>query len=195
MNTHPVFESWYVPGGPGSGIGSTLDYTALYREWLQRFLREENVRSVFDFGCGDWQFSRLLDWTGADYHGVDVVPSLVERLRTEYGGPGKFFSVVDPGNPEACMPGRADLFVAKDVFQHLPTDYLVWMLPMLRARFRLVLLVNDWSDREGWVNAEIRTGEYRPLDPAKPPFNLDVMLAFDFGTEFQKRAYLWRPKS
>lgn len=190
---HPVFESWYVPGGQGSGEGSKPSYTELYRKWIESFIVNESVKSVFDFGCGDWQFSKLINWGPATYRGVDVVSFLVERLKKEYEKPGRSFGVVDPENPEASMPESADLFVSKDVFQHLPISYLARLIPTLRERFRLVLLVNDWSDSP-LVNAEIKVGEYWPIDPAKKPLNLDVTLAFDFGTSWQKRAYLWRTR-
>jgi len=45
----------------GSGIGSHAVNTQGYVRFLQRFIRANGVKSVVDFGCGDWQFSRAID--------------------------------------------------------------------------------------------------------------------------------------
>ena len=65
----------------GSGFGSLPQTTETYRGFLQEFLARNDVRSVIDAGCGDWQFSRLIDWTGIDYLGIDV--SAVALKNTE----------------------------------------------------------------------------------------------------------------
>jgi len=41
--------------------------TGPYRTSLEDFIRANGVRSVLDYGCGDWQFSRLIDWQQAFY--------------------------------------------------------------------------------------------------------------------------------
>ena len=63
----------------GSGEGSTVAATAPYRRILEHVLASPDVRSVTDVGCGDWQFSGLVDWQGKAYVGIDVVPELIER--------------------------------------------------------------------------------------------------------------------
>src|SRR5437870_4263480 len=47
-----------------SGPGSTMASTVEYRGFLQNFLKEKGIRSVVDLGCGDWEFSQNMDWTG-----------------------------------------------------------------------------------------------------------------------------------
>ena len=70
-----------------------------------------------DFGCGDWQFSRLVDWHGASYVGMDIVPSVIQHNRERYGGPGVEF-MVTPEDPSR-LPD-AELLICKDILQHLP---------------------------------------------------------------------------
>src|SRR5689334_18951608 len=50
--------------GGTSGEGSMLETTVEYREFLQDFLKTNQIQTVIDVGCGDWQFSRTLDWSG-----------------------------------------------------------------------------------------------------------------------------------
>jgi len=71
--------------GYGSGVGSLPGNNAGYIELVQSFLEKERVQSVVDFGCGDWQFSRLMDWKGATYVGLDLVPDLIEANRKAFG--------------------------------------------------------------------------------------------------------------
>jgi hypothetical protein len=59
----------------GSGPGSHPDSTIEYRAFLARFMEANEVGSVTDLGCGDWQFSRYIDWSRASYTGLDVVPA------------------------------------------------------------------------------------------------------------------------
>jgi hypothetical protein len=76
---YAVFEDIYEHDGwrHGSGSGSLIETTGTYRALLQRLLVERGVHSVVDFGCGDWQFSRLIDWTGITYTGYDVAKSVI----------------------------------------------------------------------------------------------------------------------
>ncbi len=55
-----------------------------YRAFVQQFMSRNSVRSVVDLGCGEWQFSRLIDWTGVRYLGVDVVPAVIEKNRPRF---------------------------------------------------------------------------------------------------------------
>jgi hypothetical protein len=72
------FEYIYAANiwGHGSGGGSSPINTRGYRRFLQNFLRKNNIKSVVDLGCGDWQFSHLIDWKGIRYSGFDVGLSL-----------------------------------------------------------------------------------------------------------------------
>ena len=62
-----------------SGSGSSLQQTIKYREFLQKFLADHQIKSVVDVGCGDWTFSRAIDWTGIDYKGFDVVEDVIKK--------------------------------------------------------------------------------------------------------------------
>jgi len=56
----------------GSGPGSLEQNTTEYRIFLQNFIRQNKIKRVLDIGCGDWRFSRLMDWSGLVYTGIDV---------------------------------------------------------------------------------------------------------------------------
>ena len=102
----------------GSGSGSREEVTRGYRNFLQNFMREHHIASVVDLGCGDWQFSRHMDWTGIDYTGVDV-SSVVLKDTKMFSRDGVRFlnanGVTDP------LPA-ADLLIAKDVASGVHLD-------------------------------------------------------------------------
>lgn len=184
MIANKVFESWYAPGGQGSGDGSTAAYTSSWRAFIQDFMRQNNVRSVLDFGCGDWQFSKLIDWGDRVYFGVDVVGGLIHRLRKEHGGPNRFFQEIDPLAPS--LPGPVDLLIVKDVLQHLSNADILQLLPRFKVA-RHWLLVNDKS--AGGKNPDTKTGGYRWLDMSAPPFSLQGTDAFKLPPPWPKTAF------
>jgi SAM-dependent methyltransferase len=152
-----------------SGSGSTLESTLLYRTFLQQFLKDNEIRSVVDAGCGDWEFSRSIDWTGIDYKGFDIVEPVISRNREAFAKPGiQFFagSIVELELP------TADLLLSKHVLQHVPNSDVQRFLGQ-REKFRHVLLTNAVnSETLSATNGDITVGAGRALDLTKPPFQL-----------------------
>lgn len=75
------------------------EYAEPYVDMLQRFLHDYEIRSVVDLGCGDWQFSRLIDWSGVDYLGLDVVEFVVDTNREQFATDSIRFEVATVGEP------------------------------------------------------------------------------------------------
>jgi SAM-dependent methyltransferase len=170
-----AFESVYRDGrwGFGSGHGSLPRTTRSYREFLEEFLVANGIESVVDYGCGDWQFSRLIDWHGASYVGVDIVPAVIERNRELYVRPGVSF-VVTPDDP-AMLPD-AELLICKDVLQHLPNADVHSFLENVVPRFPTSLIINDAAYYQHELNREIKAGEWRPVDVRTAPFDADAVV-------------------
>jgi SAM-dependent methyltransferase len=166
MHMREAFTRAYKDGQwhNGSGSGSSPGNTRAYRAYLQRYLQDHRIRSVLDIGCGDWQFSRLIDWTGIDYAGVDVVPELVTANTLRFGSPSVTFAVAD-----ALALGRlpaADLIVCKDLLQHWP-DVAVRELGR-RLAGRRALLTYDLA--AAGEHADTGPGGHRALDLTAAPF-------------------------
>jgi hypothetical protein len=156
----------------GSGYGSLPQNTVGYRLFLQKFVRERHVRSVLDVGCGDWQFSRLMDWNGIDYLGVDIVPSVIEQDTDKYATDGIRFQ---QGSATEELP-TADLLVIREVLQHLPYGAIFAFLQKnaLSGRYRFVLMSNEMN-HPGELNTDAKAGGQVPargLDLSAPPFNV-----------------------
>lgn len=152
-----------------SGAGSTLDATRQYRVFLQDFLAAHDIRSVVDAGCGDWEFSRAIDWKGVDYLGVDIVPSVVKSNQQRYAAQNIRFTVGDIVR-DPLPP--ADLLLVKDVLQHLSHADIRSFLAQL-PRYKHVLIVNDVDPVSLTAEEQdIPAGRYRPIDLTRPPHSL-----------------------
>jgi 2-polyprenyl-3-methyl-5-hydroxy-6-metoxy-1,4-benzoquinol methylase len=152
-----------------SGSGSALETTVVYRAFLQQFLKDNGIRSVVDAGCGDWEFSHAIDWTGIDYKGYDIVPAVIEHNKKKYETANvRFFAA---NIVEADLP-PADLVISKHVLQHISNADVAGFLKQL-PKFKHALLTNGVDTRtQSAENTDIVAGEYRPLDLLRPPFSL-----------------------
>lgn len=149
----------------GSGYGSKPENTVEYRSLLETFLRLHKIGSVVDIGCGDWQFSQLINWQDVKYLGIDTVPAIV-AINNHRFGPRFQFEYRDVTR-DSLPPG--DLVILKDVLQHWPNDIIQAFLPRLE-QYRFALITNCGSQKPN-LNADIAMTGYRPLDLRLPPFN------------------------
>ena len=161
----------------GSGSGSLPENTEIYRAFVERFLRTHDIKTVLDLGCGDWQSTRLMDWDGLDYTGIDIVPSVIEASKERYENEHIHFVCADV--IEYDLPA-ADVIIIKDVLQHWPNDVVAGFLRKLE-KYRYVLITNTVESQvltpagmepiPEEINHDIELGESRSLNITKPPFN------------------------
>lgn len=173
-----AFEKVYATNewGKGSGEGSAPKHTRGYVQFLQQFLKDQQIKSVVDMGCGDWQFSRFIDWTGIEYHGFDLVQSVIETNQRRFARPNVRFTRYAGDFGE--LPG-AELLIAKDVLQHLSRENIERFLPHIR-RYRHCLLTNCVNPHGPTVNRDIQDGEFRYLDLRLEPYRLQAAEVFEF---------------
>lgn len=177
-------------GSGHSGSGSTMAATTVYRAFLQSFLAEHEITSVVDAGCGDWEFSQAIDWSGIDYKGFDAVEAVVEANREKYEADNVHFfhaDVVDHDLPPA------DLLLCKNVLQHLTDDRVHEFLRNHLHKYPHVLLTNGVRTHNLTAkNRKIEMGGYRPLDMTRPPFNVDGLkiLTYHDGSHMQQVVYV-----
>jgi hypothetical protein len=155
----------------GSGGGSTPENTVEYRKMLQVFLKEKNIKTVVDFGCGDWAFSRLIDWTGVRYVGIDCVQTIIEANRKKYASDNiRFYGLAD-------LPfGGADLLIIKDVLQHWSNADIISFLNKQIPHFKYILITN--SNYQTSDDEDIEPGQSRGLSAKFYPlkqFNPEII--------------------
>ena len=160
--------------GNGSGCGSTLTHNKQYMDILQTFMAEKNVKSVMDIGCGDWQFSKYMDWTGIDYNGIDCVKSVVEFNNDNYGKENIKFFHMDAS--QTFIPYAFDLVIIKDVLQHWENDVIIkFMDKLISYGHKYIIIVNTAFSNFKKDDDAPRTVKnryhYSKLDATKFPLN------------------------
>ena len=170
--------------GGQSGAGSDAFHTTPYRAFMDSFMRLNGVRSVVDIGCGDWQFSRLMNFDGLEYLGLDVVPTLITANREHFGGPGLRFADM-PATLEG-VPG-GDLLLMKDVLQHLPDATIMEFAAKILPRFRWALLTNSHEKLDTPRNVDVPVGGFRCLDLAAAPYGWRGAHVLEFASPLWER--------
>lgn len=168
-----------------SGYGSTVQATLLWRTFLQQFMKDNNIKSVVDAGCGDWTSTGLTDWTGIDYTGYDIVDSVIQADKAKFEKPNIHFITA---NIVTTDLKPADLLIAKQVLQHLSNAEVAQFLTQL-PKYKHVLFIDTVNDTTlTGDNRDIKAGSFRNLDLTKPPFNLpgDKPLTYYDGGNMQQ---------
>lgn len=178
---------WDNGGGHGSGWGSHIDYARPYVEFINGFLREHEIKSVLDIGCGDWQFSRFIDWKNSRYVGIDVVESVIEQNNRMFSKEGVSFLRC---RVEYADLSQFELILLKDILQHLSLEGCSKIIDrVVSSGCRFCLMTNDTESGPD-INTDIVTGGYRHLDVSLPPLGLECERVLNLGRG--KETLLWR---
>ena len=185
-----LFNGTESRSGPGSG----LERTARLRLELPALLHALGATSLLDAGCGDFHWMAHVDLGDIEYRGVDVVPELIARNVDLHGAPGRSFSLADLTRDP--LP-EADAILCRDVFIHLPHEYILRALSNFRASGASHVLATTFP---GAANRRLRMLGYdwRPVDLAAAPFGLgpprDTLV--DAPADYpEKRLGLWSATS
>lgn len=138
------WELRYLLGGT-SGPGSSGKYARFKASVLNRFVQEEDIQSVIEFGCGDGgQLERM---SFPQYMGLDVSRQAIWRCRNRFADDdSKSFFLYDP----ACFVDnhnlfKADLALSLDVIYHLLNDEVFdrYMTHLFSSAERFVVIYSS----------------------------------------------------
>lgn len=141
------WESRYAAGGT-SGAGSYGRLAQFKAEVLNAFVKENNVRSVIEFGCGDGHQLELAEYPS--YIGLDVSRSAVQLCIEHFkSDPSKSFFLYD-GEAFCDNAGvfACDMSMSLDVIYHLVEDqvYETYMSHLFSAGKRFVTVYSSNQD-------------------------------------------------
>lgn len=153
--------------GEGSGGGSNIENNNEYINFLEDFFQDHNIKSVVDFGCGDWQFSRYIDWSGIEYIGVDCVASVVNENNSKFNNT---VNISFYHNHTLNPIGKADLLILKDVLQHWTDDAIINFLNPILKNFKYILITNS-KGTGTYQHPEVPTIITRPISALDYPLN------------------------
>ena len=206
MSNQEVFTKIYkerirgkgTPSSPSSGDGSLPDISLPYLQFVRSAIQDNEIESVFDFGHGDLVMWRDYKFEDVSYLGIDIAEGLSQRVGAIYENPTRKFrhsTELKKGFP------AADLFISKEVFQHIfnsdvtavlqqlkPFKYLILcngIYPssmiisrlkyriQIKRRFRKILNRNNpfYKVKPLKNNLDINSGDFRGIDLEVSPFS------------------------
>lgn len=173
MDSGQVFAEIYKADrwGGGSGPGSRPGFCRPLVEWLRQYTAREQIGTVVDLGCGDLQWMPdVLAGTAIRYTGLDVVGHLLERHRGRMPAGQFTFELVDVAEAPISWIPRADLYWAKDVLQHWPTEKIsAWLARFFAARPEARLVVCNCAGQRGPERQLDARWRFAPLSADQQP--------------------------
>jgi hypothetical protein len=115
FNSEAYWKKRYAQGD-NSGIGSYGQLSQFKADILNPFMREHQIQSVIEYGCGDG--NQLQSLSLPTYLGFDVSPTAIQLCQKQYAlDPSKSFKVINEYQGET-----AQLTLSLDVLYHLVED-------------------------------------------------------------------------
>lgn len=162
-----VFRSNLWGGDSRSGPGSSLGQTTRVESEIPALCERLGVRRFLDLPCGDFSWMAGVDLRGASYVGADLVPEIIEENRERYSRFDRTFMQLDV--IASALPA-ADLMLCRDCLVHLSnSDVLAALRNIVSAEIGWLLTTTFPDEKE---NIDILTGDWRPIDLTKGPFDL-----------------------
>jgi hypothetical protein len=157
---------WGAPVS-ASGLGSEMDATATLRSELPRLFEKLGVTSLLDAPCGD---AGWINGTNLRVRliGVDIVPSLIERLRARAAAgeiKGEYVLADITRDP---LP-RCDAILCRDTLVHLSfanIERAVANFQRSGAGWLIATTFPEWQ-----TNRDCEDGDWRALNFERAPFN------------------------
>lgn len=165
-----VRNSWGDPES-ASGPGSSLAQTQVVAAALPNMFRSLAIRSMLDVPCGDFNWMQRVDLEDIQYVGADIVPGIVIRNLSRFGGPGREFRQLDLLKDR--LPA-SDLVLCRDCLVHFSYQDAFRVLQNICDSESKYLLTTTFTDRTS--NSDIATGRWRPVNLEIAPFGLPTPL-------------------
>jgi len=157
---------WVWNGYGLSGWGSSIDFNKnTYIPFLKKFIINNNIKTIFDLGCGDFVCGKLIydDIQNIKYHGYDTYEDIIKQHNETYKDNTKYsFSCLDIINEKDKIE-NGDLCILKDVLQHWALNDIYVFLDYLcdNYKFKYILICNCSNQKQH--NTDIKIGDMRPL--------------------------------
>lgn len=196
MNNSLIFSEIYEKGIwndnlktiPLSGPGSSLENTIKYRQMLDHLVKELNVKTIVDLGCGDLTWMPHTNaFQVCEYTGIDVVKSLINAHTEKFKD--KKFLCLDMTIDQ--IPG-GDLVIIRDVLFHLSIEKVLAVLQNIKGKFKHYLITScnniindDNMNKFHFHNLNLRIEPFNlknyKVILEEPGFKRDILL---FGYDF-----------
>jgi len=168
-----------------SGFGSSVEYNREYISFLQNFIRNNNINTVVDLGCGDFLCGPFIynKLKLVKYTGYDVYKKHIDNNNDFWGNDIVQFIHLDFYKAVQDILA-ADLCIIKDVLQHWSNQKIYTFLDSLIAtkKFKFILIIN--CSYQTIDEIDINDGEFRPLNANMYPLlKYNCQTIFSYNTK------------
>lgn len=183
-------RNWWGSAESVSGCGSEVERTASARKGLIQWLRDNQIHSLFDAPCGDFNWMEsVLNSAPVTYIGGDIVFDLIARNAQKAPSDCQFltFDILVDDPPEV------DAWLCRDVLIHFPNAAVQLILKKFANSTIKYFLATHFEDTT--EHPDIEYGKYRPVNLCRHPFNwpAPVHLIFDGDkTDTDRYIAVWR---
>jgi SAM-dependent methyltransferase len=150
-----------------SGTGSDLKQTEVVRSALTELIEKYKVTKMLDIPCGDFNWMKHVDLQGVHYLGGDIVKDLIAANRAKFSNLNIEFQTLNL--LEDSLP-KVDLIFCRDCLVHFSYDHIAAALKNIKKSGSNYLLTTSFIKRR--LNYDIHTGDWRPINLQRTPFNL-----------------------
>jgi hypothetical protein len=151
-----------------SGAGSTLLQTENLRAKIPELFKLFGIESVFDAPCGDLNWMKLvIEESNVGYIGGDIVQEIVDANNNKISKLNVSFLKFDislNSFPEA------DLWICRAILYHLSNADIYLALEKFASSNIKFMLTSNCVTREGHINKDINSGDWRELNLNLHPF-------------------------
>ena len=162
---HPV--SLHFKGS--SGDGSSEEYNRDYIAFLKAFIRQQEIKSVVDAGCGDWRCGKAIYYkTDVKYTGYDIYKEMIDSHNKIYQPLSRFWTFeVKNCLTDTLSMADADLLIIKDVLQHWSDPEVRKFLDDMVAlkKYKYILVINCADESRSML---MEAGGWRTLSHSHP---------------------------
>jgi len=114
------WEDRYAIGGT-SGAGSYGVLAEFKAEIINKYIKDNNLTSVIEFGCGDGNQLKYMNYE--KFLGLDVSQTAIDICKKKFkGDKTKNFIVYNPKNFDRKLLPESDLVICLDVLYHITND-------------------------------------------------------------------------
>ena len=153
--------------GGGSGTGSKMSRNnKKYIEKLLKVIEEKEIHTICDVGCGDWEFSQHIDFSGKEYLGIDCIPDVIKKNKESFTKDNITFEHRVIGKD--YLPKGYDLIILKD-----EAGSVYWPMFGLNS-------IGDLTDGKGY-QAKMAADDVLVLEGNLVPYDLALDLTEGWG--------------
>ncbi|HEY5368240.1 MAG TPA: class I SAM-dependent methyltransferase [Hanamia sp.] len=155
-----------------SGTGSDLEQTKTIIKEIEKLIDKLGIETILDIPCGDFNWMQKVNLTNVKYVGADIVNELIINNINKYEAKNNI-EFIQKNLINDPLP-QSDIIINRDCLVHLSFEDIFKCIRNIKSSGCKYLLTSTFPKHK--LNYDIKTGDWRPINLEKSPFNLSKPL-------------------